>query len=167
MELFKTERLLIREIESSDFDNFMEIFQQAVAMTYYTKEQLADKVNIWIDTIFDSYKHNRYGIWICELNENKQFIGQCGFQKKRLLDKEYAELGTSILRPYWNKGYATEAAQGCVDYVFAKLKLKKVIAVVDDYNTAALRLLDKIGFTEMNITKKENDRHFYFEIANI
>ena len=44
-------------------------------------------------------------------------INWCGFKQH----KEYVDLGFRFKREYWNKGFATEAAKGCLKLGFEKL----------------------------------------------
>jgi len=59
----------------------------------------------------------------------------------------FAEVGLSIDRPYWGKGYATESVRLVRDYAFNKLDLHKLTANAYAENRASLRVLEKAGFT--------------------
>jgi len=59
----------------------------------------------------------------------------------------FAEIGISIDRPYWGKGYGTEAVKLVRDYAFSKLDLHKLTAGAYAVNKASLRMLEKAGFT--------------------
>jgi len=56
------------------------------------------------------------------------------------------ELGYTLGRAWWDRGYATEAASACVDAAFGPLELDEVIALVEPANVASIRVLDKLGF---------------------
>lgn len=64
-------------------------------------------------------------------------------------EKGEAELGYWIGRPHWGQGYATEAAVGTLAYAFETLGLRTVLAVTLESNPASLRVLDKLGFVEV------------------
>ena len=57
-----------------------------------------------------------------------------------------AELGLVIGRAYWGKGIGTSAANLVIDYAFKILGLLEIQAEVLQYNTASMRLLEKVGF---------------------
>lgn len=166
MSVFETKRLIIREIKADDFTDLLKLFRQSVAMTFYSDEQLTDKVHYWIQSMRESYKKNRYGIWICQRRKTGQFIGQCGFQKKVIYNEEYAELGVSILKVFWNNGYATEAIKSCIAYGFNTLCLDRILTIVDDYNIAALRLVEKTGFTQLQTKLTDQEKVKIFELKN-
>lgn len=56
-----------------------------------------------------------------------------------------AELGYWIGVPYWNQGYATEAASAVVAFGFGALGLHRIYAFVHAGNSASARVLEKIG----------------------
>ena len=60
---------------------------------------------------------------------------------------ERGELGYWIGRPYWGRGYATEAAAGIVRYGFEALGLNRVTAHHFARNPASGRVMEKIGMT--------------------
>ena len=61
-------------------------------------------------------------------------------------DGSHVELGYSIGKPYWRRGYATEAAGPVADYA-AGLGRGPVVARHFADNPASGRVLEKIGFT--------------------
>lgn len=56
-----------------------------------------------------------------------------------------AELGYWVGKPYWGKGYATEAARAVVNFGFAKLSLHRIQATHFGNNDASGRVMQKIG----------------------
>ena len=58
---------------------------------------------------------------------------------------ELAEIGYWIAKPYWNKGYGTEAARAVVKYGFEVLGLNRIHAKHFRRNPASGRILQKIG----------------------
>lgn len=61
------------------------------------------------------------------------------------LEHERAELGYWIGRPYWGRGYATEAARAVVGWGFSSLDLHRIHASHFPRNPASGRVLRKIG----------------------
>lgn len=72
-----------------------------------------------------------------------ELIGAVGLQ----LDPEnrQAELGYWIGRPYWGRGFATEAAGAALRYGFEDLGLNRIHAHHFAHNEASGRVLGKIG----------------------
>ena len=58
-----------------------------------------------------------------------------------------AGLGYNVGRPYWNRGFVTEAAKAVLDYGFGTAGLHKVFATADARNAGSLRVMEKLGMT--------------------
>ncbi|WP_244493651.1 GNAT family N-acetyltransferase [Aureimonas sp. AU4] len=56
------------------------------------------------------------------------------------------EIGYWIGRPFWNRGYATQAAQTVIDHAFAGLEAEVVEARCRAVNAASRRVIAKCGF---------------------
>jgi RimJ/RimL family protein N-acetyltransferase len=56
-----------------------------------------------------------------------------------------AELGFNIAKPYWNRGYATEAVRAVTDFAFTLPGIERVQAVCHVDNAASARVLHKAG----------------------
>ncbi len=65
------------------------------------------------------------------------------------------ELGYWLGRPYWGRGYATEAGRRVVDFAFAELDLPALVAGWFFDNPASGRVLEKLGF----VYDGEDERH--------
>ena len=65
-----------------------------------------------------------------------------------------AELGYWIGRPYWNRGYATEAARAMVEYGFGPLGLHRIMARHLARNPASGRVLEKVGMTREGVLRQ-------------
>jgi RimJ/RimL family protein N-acetyltransferase len=56
-----------------------------------------------------------------------------------------AELGYWVGKPYWGRGYATEAACAVVDFGFEKLSLHRIQATHFGNNPASGKVMQKVG----------------------
>jgi RimJ/RimL family protein N-acetyltransferase len=71
-------------------------------------------------------------------------IGDCGLHT--LGDRPgQAEIGFTLDFEHHGKGYATEAVNCLLDYVFGQLGKHRVIAVTDTRNAPAARVLERVG----------------------
>ncbi len=57
------------------------------------------------------------------------------------------EMGYEIAPEYWNRGYATEAVRGLIDYAFTHKPVNAVIAHTLAEKNASNRVLQKVGMT--------------------
>ena len=63
-------------------------------------------------------------------------------------------------------GYATEAAQGCLEYGFKALRLKKIIGNVKREHGASQRVLEKLGMEYVVDYVEDEQTWMRFEIKN-
>lgn len=88
---------------------------------------------------------NRY-IFGIRLNETDEFIGGMGLHIEGHFNR--AELGYWIGVPFWNKGYATEAAKTILKFGFEDLKLNKIFAMHFKENPSSGKVLSKSGMVK-------------------
>lgn len=83
-------------------------------------------------------------VYAVTCRDDGAFMGLCGVRatpKPSLVD-----LGYWLGRPYWGKGYTTEAAQALIDLSFTRLGVERVTANCRAINLASRRVLEKCGF---------------------
>ena len=73
----------------------------------------------------------------------RRLIGGAGYYRRA---SGVAELGFWLGRPWWGRGYATEAARAVVRYGFANPRLPGFSSARFDDNPGSARVLAKLGF---------------------
>ena len=76
--------------------------------------------------------------------DNGAFLGCCGIEPHE--DGRTVELGYWLGEPYWNQGYATEAAHTLVDMVFRTRDIEQIDARCRVMNIPSRRVIQKCGF---------------------
>ncbi|ACM38105.1 MULTISPECIES: GNAT family N-acetyltransferase [Rhizobium/Agrobacterium group] len=76
--------------------------------------------------------------------ENGEFLGCCALEPHT--DLETLEIGYWLGEPYWNNGYATEAAHALIDMAFRTRDIAFIDARCRVTNVAARRVIQKCGF---------------------
>lgn len=76
--------------------------------------------------------------------KDKTLVGNGGF-KGTPDESGTIEIGYEIASEYWNRGFATEAAQGMIDYAFAHEQVQAVIAHTLAERNASNSVLQKVG----------------------
>jgi RimJ/RimL family protein N-acetyltransferase len=71
-------------------------------------------------------------------------LGDCAFQVLAS-DPLQAQIGYTLAREHWKQGYAVEAVQGLLDYLFQEFNLHRITATCDAENTASFQLLERVG----------------------
>jgi RimJ/RimL family protein N-acetyltransferase len=145
MPRLETERLILRPPEYSDVP----------AITRYLGEfdvskNLGDVCHPFNETdarAFVTAAHERraLGEGFCFAildKESEDFFGCC---RLTLAEGRY-KLGYWLGKPYWNRGYATEAARKLAGFAFHDLKVDRIWASWFADNPASGRVLEKLGF---------------------
>jgi RimJ/RimL family protein N-acetyltransferase len=55
------------------------------------------------------------------------------------------EIGWTLRSEYWGRGYATEAAQACVDWAFTELGRDHLVSLILPDNVRSIRLAERLG----------------------
>ncbi len=143
-----TPRLLLRNFRLSDAARVSllagdyDIAQMTSSIPHPYDEHQAIQ---WIqshESQFNSKTAIHYAIIHLEQNI---LIGAIGLELD--LPNQSAKLGYWIGKPYWNQGFATEAANSILEYAFGELGLSRVQARHMKKNPASGRVMQKIGMT--------------------
>lgn len=99
----------------------------------------------WIREQKERYEEGREVTFAIVPRRGKGLIGMIGL----VLTEKHSrgELGYWIGKPYWSRGYATEAAEAVLRYGFETLRLHRIWAGHFGRNPASGRVLEKIGMT--------------------
>ena len=143
--IYQTERLLIRNLKTSDINPFHEMqgnpkvmkYTDGVAKTY--EEDLVD-----LQRVIDFYTKpkNDFWVWAVIRKSDNAFLGTIALIKD---DENNDEIGYRFLEKYWNNGYAYEAMMGLIAYCRNK-GLKEIVAEVIVLNKASEYIIKKAGF---------------------
>lgn len=90
------------------------------------------------------------------------FVGVMGFIFKTDIYRYTAEVGYWIGEPYWGEGIATKALKLLIKHGFEALKLKRLIAFVMAYNIPSMKVLEKNGFVQEGILRKNSFKNDQF-----
>ncbi|MBN1406970.1 MAG: GNAT family N-acetyltransferase [Calditrichaceae bacterium] len=142
----KTNRLLLRPFQLSDGNDVQrlagefEIADTTLFIPHPYEDGVAEQ---WIRTHEEHLKSGKEIIFAITLQNTKELIGSIGL----IVNKEHekAELGYWIGKPYWNKGYATEAAEAMLKFGFEDINLNRIHAHYFARNPASGKVMEKLG----------------------
>jgi len=77
----------------------------------------------------------------------KRMIGDCGLHCRQD-DPAQMEVGITMAPSHQGRGYATEALECVLDFIFGRMEKHRVSAVVDAENAAAAALFRHVGFRQ-------------------
>lgn len=144
-ELFRTARLIGRQLRPADVDALFAVYGDAEAMRWVgdgeplTRAQCAQ----WVAVSERNYRTRGYGMSALVDRASGRTIGFCGLVHPA--GQAQAELKYAVAREHWGRGLATEAARAMLAYAREELGLQHAIATAYPQNLASLRVLHKAG----------------------
>ena len=145
---FYTERLVIRPITADDKEAVLDLLtDKTVAKTYmlpvYQKREDAEP--LFQRLVQMGMDESRYvaGVYL-----KGQFIGMMNAVE---IKGDQIEMGYAYLPAYYNRGYATEAFKGAIDYLLDS-GFATVLAGAFSNNSASLRVMEKCGMKKQDYT---------------
>ncbi|UYW71972.1 GNAT family N-acetyltransferase [Bacillus cereus] len=145
----EAERLLIRKFEFKDWEAVHEYKSDSNVMKY-----IPERVFIEEDTrnfVNKNMGENAKNFPVILIDENI-LIGHIVFHK--YFGEHTYEMGWVFNPKYFNKGYASEAAQATLKYGFKEMKLHRIIATCQPENTPSYRVMEKIGMRREGYFRK-------------
>ena len=97
----------------------------------------------WIGGHEQQFESGKIANYAIALRSDASLIGSIGLTIHP--EHDGAEMGYWVGKPYWNQGYASEAAAAVLQYAFAQRGLHRVYAHHFLRNRASGRILEKIG----------------------
>jgi [ribosomal protein S5]-alanine N-acetyltransferase len=143
--ILETVRLRLREFTHADADALAAVLGDPVAMQFYPSPFDRQGVETWIARNQERYRLEGHGLWAMLLRDTGELIGDCGCTVQEVEGKNEVEVGYHVRRDLWGNGYATEAAQACMEYAFARLGAKRVISIIRPENAPSRRVAEKNG----------------------
>ena len=142
----ETERLILRMWREADFEAYAELCADPEVMRYLGGK-VFDRTEAWrhMASMIGHWYLRGYGIWAVEEKESGSLVGRIG-----CINPEGwpgFEVGWTLKRKFWGKGYATEAARRALEYGFNELDKPHVISLIHPENRASIRVAERLGET--------------------
>jgi RimJ/RimL family protein N-acetyltransferase len=149
MIILETERLTLRHLVLSDLDQLFALYSDPEIRRYFPEGVLTlEETQEELEWFLNGHpRHSELGLWATIHKESGKFIGRCGLLPWEIDDKLEIEIAYLLDKSLWHQGLATEAAEGILTYGFEKLKLNRLICLIDPDNTASQRVAERIGMT--------------------
>ena len=150
----ETKRLILREFQPKDWHQLAPILANPQVMKFSPTGILsASQTQGKIDSFITSYKAFGFGKWAVIFKESNQLIGYCGIAIEQIDNINEREIGYRLEPNFWGKGLATEAASATIQYGFKQFKFPYILGIVEQANTASVRVLKKLGMKYENKTR--------------
>ena len=149
--MWQTPRLNIRALRLDDWEDLHALQGDPEATKFIGGPWSADKTRDVTRRIVEAYPHKPLEWFAGADRSTDRVMGVCWLGQlnpnwcEALGWGPEIELGYRYARPYWNRGYATEAGHAMLRRGFHELGLESIVAIVDVLNPASERVMQKLG----------------------
>ena len=122
-----------------------------------------EETRAYIEASLASFEQRGYGLWLVFLRETDTLAGFAGLLPATT---EAPNLIYGLHPDLCGSGYATEAATAVMRYATETLGLRLVKADVDEPNVDSIRVLEKLGMTQVSRAMVEGRWLLYYEFCS-
>ena len=144
--IIETDRLIIRDLTLGDVDDLFEYCSNPVMDPFITFpiHQSTDQTISFIQFVMNKNSANKDFTVGITLKESNKVIGTIDIGNINE-SHHFGEMAYAVNPNYWNKGYATEAANAILDYGFKEKGLNRIFARCVLHNPGSEKVMQKIG----------------------
>jgi RimJ/RimL family protein N-acetyltransferase len=144
MVTLETERLTLRMFREDDFEAYARICADEDVMRYLGGK-IMTRAEAWRHLAFlvGHWQLLGYGHWAVEEKATGELLGRLGFLNPA--GWPGFEIGWTLRRESWGKGYATEGARRALRYAFTELGQEHVISLIHPENRPSIRVAERLG----------------------
>ena len=141
----QTERLLMRGWRDGDFEPWARILADPDVARGHGNETGLTPHDAWVDMtrMAGHWVLKGYGHWVVEERETSELVGRVGLYYPP--DWPQIEVGWTVARGHWGKGYAPEAARAALAWAHDRLGLRHIVSLIDPANEQSIRVAEKLG----------------------
>ena len=139
----ETERLVLRMFRESDTDAYAEMVADPEVMRFLGKPMSRQEAWRNMAMVLGHWHLRGFGFWAVEEKATGELAGRVGCWRPE--GWPGLEVGWTLRRRFWGRGYATEAARASIDYAFTTLKQTRVISLIAPENINSIRVAERLG----------------------
>ena len=145
--VLETERLRLRSLRADDFEAYAAMMADPEVTRYLADGKPLSRGDAWrqLAMILGHWELRGFGLWAVEEKATSAFLGRIG-----CYDPEgwpAFEVGYTLARHAWGKGYASEGAAAALKFARDVLGRREVTSVIKTGNQASVRVATKLGAT--------------------
>ena len=155
MPRIETERLLLRKLKLGDAADIFDYGQDPLVAKHvlWDPYRSVGEARGYIRYMQHKYRLYEPSSWGIEEKETGRIIGTIGYMWHQR-ENSSVEVGYSLARRCWNRGYMTEALDAVLRYSFETLRLHRVEAQHETDNPASGRVMEKCGMKKEGILRE-------------
>ena len=141
--ILETPRLILRPFREEDIERFAELMANRDFMRFSLGTCTREQTQGVLQKFFSWTQAGLPSQFAVIFGRNNELIGYCGFLHQEVDERSEIEIGYRLHPDYWNRGLASEAAQGVRSHAFHDLGLSRVISLIHPDNIASPRGREK------------------------
>lgn len=161
MSFFETERLIFRNWDESDLQYYIELNRNEAVRKHFPDIISKERSELLFDMMQSEIETKNLGLFAAMLKDGTfiGFIGTLFIEEDAYIPySPFYEIGWRLLPEYWGKGYATEGAQGLLQYM-QKLNISYAYAYTSIHNHESLNVINKLNMEKLTIFHHPVYRH--------
>lgn len=162
----ETPRLRMREMTPQDLDFIATMLAHPDVSQFYERRFDRRAAQVWLDRQLARYARHGHGLWLLEERETGNPVGQAGIAIQEVEGEPHPEIGWLLHRPYWGRGYATEAGAAARDLAFTRWKYPYVISLIRPTNTRSRRVAERLGMRAGREVQFHGFAHLVYRMRN-
>jgi RimJ/RimL family protein N-acetyltransferase len=143
----RTPRLLLRQWRDDDYEPFAAMSADPEVMELLLGPYDRAKSDFWVDWARNYWREHDHGQFVIELPGEASFVGIVGLNRIAF-DAHFTpavEADWRLMRRYWGRGIAYEAARAVIEDGFCRLRLGEIVAITTPANRRSWRLMERLG----------------------
>ena len=148
-----TERLILRKPRREDAPVIFDAYAQDPEVTRYLvwkPHKNLQETEQFLSACQSLWRAGKDFAYAITLKENGTLIGMFGLHPMKMK----IEVGYVLARPYWGKGYMTEALRTVIDWALAQPEIFRVQAICDVDNIGSARVMEKAGMAREGMLRR-------------
>ena len=143
----ETERLILRPLVEDDAAVLCSLLQDPDVVRYIGDGTIPGPEDCWraIAAWLGHWVLRGYGPWAVTERESGTFMGRVGIHFP--YGWPGPELAYTLGKPFWGRGFATEATRAAMDWGFTHRDFLALMSLIYPENAASIRVATKLGET--------------------
>jgi RimJ/RimL family protein N-acetyltransferase len=145
MDTFCSERLFFRKFRESDLDEYAAMCGDPEVMRFLGDGFALTRAEAWrnMALVLGHWQLRGFGLWAVEERASGLLIGRVGCWQPE--GWPGLEIGWTLRRQFWGRGYATEAGLSALEYAFFQLRQSHVISLIHPKNGRSIAVALRLG----------------------
>jgi RimJ/RimL family protein N-acetyltransferase len=142
-----TARLRMRGWRYEDYERWADVLADPAVGAGLGKPAGLTAHEAWLDmsVLTGHWALRGFGHWVLEERETGELVGRAGLYHPP--DWPEMEVGWTVAREHWGKGYAPEAGRAACEWARDQLGARHILSLIHPDNAQSIRVAEKLGET--------------------